>query len=250
MNRWTDLATITSIKKQNLLFILFFSTGCAQIDLAPITEDVKQIFQKNIVTEQEISAAFKEVLEKSTVKSVDLLSSSQGFIKDNDVAIPFPPEAVKLEQTLRKVGFSAVCDEFYESMNLAAEKAVSEATPLFIEAIKNITFKDAVKLLNGDDKAITNYLQEKTTPALLSRFTPIVEHTLEQNKATKSWSKMVSKYNKLPMVKPVNIDLSQHVAQKTIEALFFYISKEEALIRKNPAERSSDLIQKVFSQND
>lgn len=232
------------------IFFIFLISGCAQIEIAPIAEDVKDVFQKNIVTDKDIVTAFKNVLEDATVKSVDLLSSANGFANDNDVAIPFPPEALKLEQTLRKVGFSSVCDEFSASINLAAESAVAEAKPLFLEAIKNITFADAKKLLNGGNNAITLYLQEKTTPALVSKFNPVVEHHLEQNKATNSWNKMVAKYNKLPMVKPVQLDLSQHVTQKTIEGLFFYISKEEAAIRKDPAKRTTALIKKVFSQVD
>jgi hypothetical protein len=232
-----------------LLNILLLS-ACAEIDIKPFTEDVKKIFNNNLVTEQEITASFKQLLEQATVKSVGLLSSSGGFLNDKEVAIPFPTEAQKVEQTLRKVGFNSLCDEFHESMNLAAEKAVVEATPLFIDAIKNMTFSDATKLLKGSDTAITDFLKRKTTTGLISNFNPIVARYLESNKVTKDWNKMISKYNKLPLVKPVQSDLSEYVTEKTIDGLFHYISKEETLIRKNPAKRTTDLIKKVFSQID
>lgn len=233
-----------------LSFSLLFLASCAEIELKPLTDDVKKVFKQNIVTEQEITAAFKQMLEEATLKSINILSSSNGFLNDKDVTIPFPKEAIKLEQTLRKVGFSSLCDEFNTSINLAAEKAVKEATPLFIEAIKNISFTDAPKLLNGGDTAITDYLKRKTTTALVSKFNPIIAQNLEQNKATKNWNKMIKKYNKFPLVKPVQSDLSEHVTTKTIEGLFFYISKVETLIRKDPAFRTTELMKKVFSQAD
>jgi translation elongation factor EF-G len=241
---------MTSSFKFMLTCICLVSTGCAELELSPIAEDVKKVFRQNIVTDQEISSAFKQVLETATRKSIDLLASSQGFIKDQDVAINYPSEAAKLEQTLRKVGFGSLCDEFYESMNLAAEKAVAEATPLFIEAIRNITFMEASKILKGNETAITNFLKQKTFTSLVSKFRPVVTEQLEANKVTKNWDKMVQKYNKLPLVKPVQSDLSNHVTEKTIEGLFFYISKEEKLIRQNPSQRANELIQKVFSQVD
>ncbi len=235
-----------------LILSLYFSIilGCAEIELKTITEDVKKVFQEKLVTDQEIISAFKQMLEMATLKSVETLSQSQGFMNDPDVAITFPKEALKLEQTLRKVGFSSLCDEFYESMNLAAEKAVAEATPLFLNAISHITFMEATKLLKGDETAITSFLKQKTFTALVSKFNPVVTEQLEKNKVTKNWNKMIEKYNKFPLVKPVQSDLAQHVTEKTIEGLFFYMAKEERLIRQNPSQRTTQLLQKVFAQVD
>lgn len=239
-----------SISKFAPLSAVIILCGCAQIDLAPLTEDVKKVFTQNIVTDQEISTAFKQLLENATVKSVATLSAEQGFSNDPDVAIPFPVEAKKLEQTLRKVGFDSLVDEFYLTMNQAAESAVAQATPLFINAIKNITFTEAARLLKGGDTAITEFLKQKTFTSLVSSFSPVVNEKLEENKVTKNWNKMVSKYNKLPLVKPVQSDLGVHVTEKTIEGLFFYIAKEEKLIRENPAQRTTELLKKVFAQVD
>lgn len=231
------------------LFILLLSS-CAEIELKSLKQDVQNAFKQNIITDQEIVSAFREALEQSTNQSVALLSSKNGFINDKDVAISFPEEAQKLEKTLRKLGFNSLCDDFYMSMNLAAEKAIPEAAPLFITAIQNITFIEATKLLKGNDTAITDFLKQKTSASLVSKFQPIVADYLEKNKVTKNWNKLISRYNKLPMVKPVQANLSYHVTQEAVEGLFFYISKEESSIRKNPQERTTALIKKVFSQAD
>lgn len=231
------------------IFLLFL-LGCSQIELKPITDDVKKIFNQNIVTEGDISQAFKQVLETATVKSVDSLSTEGTFLKDSSVTIPFPDQAQKVEQTLRKIGFNSMCDDFHSSMNLAAENAVKEATPIFIEAIKNITFQETTKLLRGGDTAITDFLKYKTSGSLASKFNPIISEKLESNKVTKQWNKLITKYNKLPLVKPIQADLSDHVTDKTIDAIFLYISKEEKNIRDNPSQRATDLIKKVFAQAD
>lgn len=240
--------------KINTYLLIFLSLnlffGCAKIEIKPFTEDVKNIFKKNIVTESDIISAFKEVLQNATQESVNYLSLENKFLEDAEVTIPFPKEAKKVEQTLRKIGLNTLCDDFNKSMNLAAENAVKEATPIFIEAIKNMTFVDAKKILNGTDTAITDFLKLKTSTSLVTTFSPIVSEKLNLAKTTKQWSKIIEKYNKLPLVKPIQSDLTLHVTEKTVEAVFLMISKEEIKIRKNPSARASELIQKVFSQVD
>lgn len=232
------------------LIPLIFLFGCSQIELKPITEDVKKIFTQNIVTENEITTAFKELLENATTKSIERLSSTDGFLNDPEVTISFPDQAQKVEQSLRKIGFNSLCDEFHVSINKAAEAAVSEAGPIFIEAIKNIKFHEASKLLQGSETAITDFLKSKTSTALATKFNPIISENLEKYDAIKKWSKLIKKYNKLPLVKPIQVDLSDYVTAKTIDGVFYYISKEETQIRKNPEDRVSDLIKKVFAQAD
>ncbi len=249
---WLHFITFTHrlIFMNYVLIFLLLNVGCSQVELKPFTEDVKNIFKTNIVTENEIIIAFKQVLEISAIKSIDLLSAENTFLTDNNVTIPFPKEAQKVEQSLRKIGFNSVCDDFNQSMNKSAELAVKEAIPIFIEAIKNITFSETKKLLNGSDTAITDFLKTKTSTALISKFNPIISTQLEDNKTTKQWNKLINKYNKLPLVKPVQADLSYHVTQKAVDAIFYYIAKEETEIRKDPAARTTDLIKKVFSQID
>lgn len=225
------------------------SVSCAEVDLKPF-QDVKKVFQKNIVTDSQIADAFKELLVKGTNYSVSTLSSNETFLKDPKVTIPFPKDAQKVEKTLRKIGFNSICDEFKSSMNLAAQNAVSEATPLFLEAIKNITFQEVVKLLNGEKDAVTQFLESRTSAQLTSKFEPTINDALKKNNVTKKWFEIKNKYNKLPLVSPVQSDLVNHVSKKAIEGLFTYVAIEEAKIRDNPAERTTDLLRKVFSQND
>ncbi len=235
---------------KHILIFSFLLSGCSQIELKPFTDDVKKIINQNIVTEGDISKAFKQVLETAAENSVSTLSTAGTFLKDQSVTIPFPDQAQKVEQTLRKIGFNSMCDDFHTSMNLAAENAVKEATPIFIDAIQNITFQEATKLLKGGNTAITDFLKSKTSGSLASKFNPIISEKLETNKVTKQWNKLITKYNKLPLVKPIQADLSDHVTDKTIDAVFLYISKEETNIRQNPSQRANDLIKKVFAQAD
>jgi hypothetical protein len=137
-------------------------------------------------------------------------------------------------------------DEFNESMNRAAEKAASEAKPIFLTAIKDMTVRDAVNIVKGTDNAATMYLKNNTSPQLIDKFQPIIKTSLDNVNATRYWSDLITIYNKIPMVKKMNPDLPQYVTQKAIDGLFIMITKEELKIRKDPVARTSELLKKVF----
>jgi hypothetical protein len=137
-------------------------------------------------------------------------------------------------------------DEFNESMNRAAEKAASEAKPIFLTAIKEMTVRDAVNIVKGTDNAATMYLKNNTSPQLIDKFQPIIKTSLDNVNATRYWSDLITIYNKIPMVKKMNPDLPQYVTQKAIDGLFIMIAKEELKIRKDPVARTSELLKKVF----
>lgn len=137
-------------------------------------------------------------------------------------------------------------DEFNESMNRAAEKAANEAKLVFIAAIKGMTVKDAINIVKGADNAATMYLKNTTSPELNSKFQPIIKTSLDNVNATKYWSDLISAYNKIPLVKKMNPNLTEYVTDKAINGLFIMIAKEEAKIRKDPMARTSELLKKVF----
>jgi hypothetical protein len=194
----------------------------------------------------EMANGLKEALEKGTGIGVDRLSLENGFLGNAALKLPFPEEAVQVERALRKVGMGNLCDQLITSLNRAAEDAVKEARPLFTQAIKDMTFKDVQGILLGSERAATDYLQQSTTAGLKVKFAPPIQASLQKVGATAHWESVMTRYNKIPLVKPVTTDLTAYVTEKALQGLFVEIAKEELALRKNINSRSSPLLQKVF----
>ncbi len=194
----------------------------------------------------EMAMGLKEALEKGTNLSVDRLNLENGFLGNPAIKLPFPEEAIQVERSLRKIGLGNICDQLITSINRAAEDAVKEARPLFTQAIKDMTFKDVQGILLGPDRAATDYLQLSTTARLKVKFAPPIQASLQKVGATAHWETVMSRYNKIPLVKPVNTDRTAYVTDKALQGLFVEIAKEELALRKNSNLRSSPLLQKVF----
>jgi hypothetical protein len=194
----------------------------------------------------EIIAGLKEALTVGTEKGTAMLSKENGFFGNELLKIVLPPEAQKIEKTLRSVGFGKQVDDAILTMNRGAEEACKEATPIFVNAIKNMTVQDAVGILKGADTAATGYLRSNTTTALTTAFKPIIDGALEKVGATKYWSTMVTTYNKFSMQK-INPDLSTYVTERALQGVFTQIAVEEKNIRKDPVARTSELLKKVFA---
>ena len=197
-------------------------------------------------TEQDAVNGIKEALVNGTGESVKLVSSLDGYWGNPDIKIPFPSEAKEMENKLRAIGMGKKVDEFNESMNRAAEKAATEAKPIFIAAIKNMTVRDAINIVKGQNDAATMYLKSTTSPELIGKFQPIIKTSLDNVNATKYWSGLITAYNKIPFVKKMNPDLPEYVTNKAIDGLFVMIAREELKIRKDPMARTSALLKKVF----
>lgn len=194
----------------------------------------------------EMAMGLKEALEKGTNLSVDRLNLENGFLGNPAIKLPFPEEAIQVERSLRKIGLGNLCDQLITSINRAAEEAVKEARPLFTQAIKDMTFKDVQGILLGSERAATDYLQLSTTAGLKVKFAPPIQASLQKVGATAHWETVMSRYNKIPLVKPVNTDLTAYVTDKALQGVFLEIAKEELALRKNSNMRSSPLLQKVF----
>jgi hypothetical protein len=165
--------------------------------------------------------------------------------------ISFQPEAQKVEKTLRGLGLNSLADNVILSINRAAEDAAKEAKPIFISAIKQMTIADATNILLGGNKdAATQYFKRVTTAQLMEKFRPVITNSLGKVGATRYWSDAAMAYNKIPLVKPVNTDLSSYVAQKAIDGMFIQVAQEELKIRDNINARSTTLLQKVFGYAD
>ena len=197
----------------------------------------------------EIVSGLKEALSVGAKNSTGKLSAADGFFKDAAVKVLMPPEALKVEKTLRSVGAGKLVDDAILSLNRAAEDASKSAAPIFINAIKNIGIQDALGILKGTDTAATGYLRKVTTGDLTAAFKPVIDSSLAKVGATKYWKDVFEKYNSLPTTfNKVNTDLSGYATQKALSGIFYYVADEEKKIRSNPAARVSDILKKVFAK--
>ena len=234
-----------------LLFVSILLPGVATAQLNKLKKAVDAVIisSKSIdnPSHTEMAMGLKEALEKGTNLSVDRLNLENGFLGNPAIKLPFPEEALQVERSLRKIGLGNLCDQLINSINRAAEDAVKEARPLFTQAIKEMTFKDVQGILLGTERAATDYLQLSTSAGLKVKFAPPIQASLQKVGATAHWETVMSRYNKIPLVKPVDTDLTAYVTDKALQGLFMEIAKEELALRKNSTLRSSPLLQKVFA---
>lgn len=198
------------------------------------------------LTNLDISNGLKEALSIGAQNASKRLSVQDGFFKNAAIKILMPPEARKVEQTLRQFGLGNLADQAILYMNRAAEDAASKAAPIFLNAITSITLNDALGILRGGNTAATNYLKSRTQQQLMAAFSPVIRNSLQKVGAQKAWEQAFNAYNKLPMVTKVNTDLTQYVTMKATEGMFVTIADEERKIRENPLGQGSNLIRRVF----
>ncbi len=201
------------------------------------------------LTNEEAGGGIKEALSNGLANAVLNLNKTDGFFGSNVYKMLLPPDAVKVENTLRTLGMGKLVDKAILQINRGAEDAVGFAKPIFVNAIKEMTLTDAINIVRGGNNAGTNYFKEKTTAALIAAFSPVIKSSLDKVEATKYYDDIVNTYNKLPTVRTkVNPDLTGFVVGKATDALFDQIAKEENNIRANPVARTTDLLKKVFGQ--
>ncbi len=199
------------------------------------------------VTENEAGQGIREALSNGVVKAVLQLNKEDGFFKDLLYKVLLPPDAQKIEKTLRNVGMGNMVDKAILQINRGAEDAVGFAKPIFADAIRQMTITDAINLIKGGDTSATHYFREKTTSKLVAAFLPVIKASLDKVEATRYYGDIVTKYNSIPTTfKKLNPDLPGYVTDRATSALFDLISKEEKNIRANPLARTTDILKKVF----
>ena len=198
----------------------------------------------------DIAGGLKEALNKGVDIQVKKLTAVDGFYKNEAVKILMPEELQKVDKALRKMGMSKLADDGIRALNRAAEDAVKESTPIFVDAIKNITIADAKSILLGNQDAATNYLQTSTRNPLYAKFNPVVQQSIGKVGADVIWNNIIKKYNNLPLVTKVNPDINDYVTNKALDGVFKMIAVEEKNIRTKFDSRTSDLLKKVFALQD
>jgi len=202
------------------------------------------------ISDAMIAGGLREALDFGIDKQVTKLTRQDGFYKNKLVKILLPSELQKVDKTLRDIGLGSLADEGLKVLNRAAEDAVKEATPIFVNAVKEITFNDAKNILLGADNSATNYLRGKTNSALYSKFNPVIENSFAKVGADQIWTNIINKYNAVPFVQPVNPDLTDYVTNEALKGVYKMIAIEEKQIRTKVSSRTTDLLRKVFILQD
>lgn len=198
------------------------------------------------LTLDEISKGFKEALGLSADRVVNQLGEPDGFNTDSNVHIPLPAKLNTVKNMLEQVGMSPLLEELELKLNRAAETATPKAKSLFVQSISAMTFEDVKSIYNGPDDAATQYFREKMSPALAQEMTPIVKDSLSEVGAIKAYDSVMEQYRSLPLVPDVKANLTDYAVTKAMDGIFFYIAREEAAIRQDPAKRTTDLLKRVF----
>lgn len=210
----------------------------------------KDITKGGGLSQEEVGKGLKEALDKGVGEAVSFLSAEDGYLK-SPYKILLPEDAQKIVKKVKSVpGFGDVDKKLTEKLNRAAELAAKKAKPIFISAIREMSFKDAMNILMGDKNAATSYLDKSTRSKLFKEFMPVIQSSLDEVNARSYWRSVVKAHNKLPFVKKANPELDEHVNNKALDGMFQLVEKKELDIRKNKGSRTSELLDKVFSKQD
>jgi len=233
--------------KRILLCVLVFQfVGCTELQ-----QVVNQLPQGPTgIGNAEIAQGLREALNMGIEKQVNKLALENGFFRNELVKILLPEELQKVDKTLRDVGLGNLADEGLRIINRAAEDAVGEATPIFVDAVKEITFNDARQILLGSDNAATQYLEQSTKTKLYDKFNPIIKNSFQKVGADQIWSNIITRYNNLPLTNDVNPDLTDYTTNEALEGVYTMIAVEEQEIRTKISSRTTDLLKKVFALQD
>lgn len=233
------------IKRIVALLLILNATACAELQ-----QVVNQLPQGGDLGNDQIASGLREALDFGIDKQVSKLTTKDGFFKNELVKILLPEELRKVDKALRDIGLGNLADEGLKVLNRAAEDAVKEATPIFVNAVKDITFADAKNILLGTDDAATQYLNEKTQTALYDKFNPVIKSSFSKVGADQIWENLINKYNSIPFINNVNPDLTDYVTGEALKGVYTMIAVEEKEIRNKVSSRTTDLLKQVFALQD
>ena len=229
------------------LFAILLLTSCQSGDLN--FTSLKKLLSAQ-TTQPSIAQGLKEALAKGTKKAVTELSQKGGYSKNLSYRVTVPDKLKKVTSTMRKMGFGSFINQFENKMNEAAELAVQQAAPVFLNAISSMTLDDAKQILMGNDTAATSYFQGKTSTILKEKYLPLIKEKMGEIGLVDEFNQLLAGYNEIPFISKVNFSLENYVTDKALKGLFDMVAKTEKDIRQNPLSRTSDLLKMVFAQQD
>ncbi|SCY71224.1 Protein of unknown function [Nitrosospira sp. Nl5] len=200
----------------------------------------------SVLSDEDATAGLKQALGQSINAAVDKLAVKNGFLENPKVRIPLPGALQKVEKPMRSLGMSKYAEGLIVVMNRAAETASAEAAPLMMDALKKMSIEDAKKILAGDDDAATEYFRNNTSEEMTQKFLPIVKNATDQVGLLKKYNEFAGKGAKFGLVPEKHANIESYVTQKTLDGLYTMMAEEESLIRNNPMDQGSKLLQEVF----
>ena len=222
------------------------ATDVAQVANVLLTNPAAQQAALGALTNQDITAAFKQALTIGTGEVVNQLSVKNGFNLDPKIHIPLPTELQQIKSALEVVGLSSLMGDLENRMNYAAEIATPHAKELFVNAISSMTFDDVLQIYKGPDNSATQFFQSRMSDALADRMRPFVNQDLSQAGVVQAYDQVISQYKAIPFVPDVKADLTNHVLDQGIGGIFYYLGEQEKQIRQDPVRQTTDLLKKVF----
>jgi hypothetical protein len=202
------------------------------------------------LSNEDIGNGLKAALNLGIGKGADELSQKGGYF-NSAYKILLPEEARQITDKLRVIpGFSQLESNILEKVNAGAEDAALKAKPIFINAIKQMTFSDALNILMGDKNAATAFLKRATYDQLYNEFKPSIIQSLDKYDARKYWTDATTAYNRIPFVKKADPNLDDYVTKEALNGLFSMVEQKERSIRANKSERTTTLLQNVFAKQD
>jgi hypothetical protein len=202
----------------------------------------------NAPDEKSSAAGIKEALAIGTEKAVANLARKDGYFSNQAVKILMPANIQKVADVARTLGFQRQVDAFVLSMNRAAEAAAPLASRFFGDAIRDMSLGDARAIVTGGETSATDYFRSKTRDKLYAAFKPVVAQKVGEVGATRAYQDLLGRYEKVPMMGRLSVDLDDYVTNKSLDGLFHAVGEEEKSIRSNPAARTTDLLKKVFGK--
>lgn len=228
-----------------LIFVLVSSCTTQQIN-----DTLNAVLSGGLTTE-DIGRGLKEALNIGIQKGASELSQNGGYFNDAAYRILLPEEAQVVTRKLSGIpGFTDLESVVIRKINQGAEQAAKEAGPIFLNAIKQMSIQDAMGILKGDRNAATAYLERVTYDDLYAKFSPIIVSSLDQFDARKIWSDATAAYNQIPFTNQVNTSLDDHVTNMALQGLFKKVAIEEGKIRTDINARTSELLRRVFAEQD
>ena len=233
----------------SLFLISLFSCSIIEEASTTILNPTNNSPSKIDLTNEEVISGLKEALNVGIKNAVNLSSVTDGFLKNDIIRLPFPPDAIKVREKALNFGLSKQVETFEETLNRAAEEATKKALPIFIDAIKNMSVSDGFSILKDGEGAATKFLKSQTSNQLVIAFAPVVKEATTKVQLTAYWNPIITRYNSAMSLsggQKLNPDLDAYITQKAIDGLFYLVEVEENKIRKDPFARVSDILVKVF----
>lgn len=194
----------------------------------------------------DIVSGLREALKVGTERVVASIGRTDGFNTSPDIHIPLPDTFNRVQSALKKVGMGALGDDLELKLNRAAEAAVPKSKEIFWQAISGMSVQDARKILDGPSDAATQYFKGSMSAPLKDEMRPVIDATLSEVGAIQAYDAMIGGYQSIPFVPDFKADLTEYSLDKALDGIFLYLAREEAAIRENPAQRTTDLLRKVF----